>query len=459
MQRTVRTRSVDRGLVRVEPSDNVLVAYASREGTIASDGDGRHSPFTTALLNNLETPGLEINFLFRNVRDEVLASTKREQQPFVYGSLSKQAIYLKEPAGTAQDVAPSSQPVQTDAAQAWSAAQGTTSQAVLESFIRRYSDSFYADLARARLEELKKSQVAVVAPPIPELIQPPLSSTPCGYGHVSASFSSRAPCPLSPEEERLLFPKDIFKECEKCPEMRVVLAGSFMMGAPNLNEGSESEMPQHTATISRNFAVGRFSITFDEWDACVADGGCNNYRPDDRGWGRGRRPVIDVNWDDAKSYVTWLSRKTAKPYRLLSEAEREYVTRAVTTAPCSLGSSISTGQANNDRHPLPVESFQPNPWGLYQVCGNVREWVEDCYHSNYHGAPRDGSAWTSGDCSSHACAAVPGKMVRSTCSRSIATSIKLTRGATPKASASLARSHPERWISPTVSNRVADISV
>jgi uncharacterized caspase-like protein len=165
MQRTVRTRSVDRGLVRVEPSDNVLVAYAAREGTVASDGDGKHSPFTVALLDNLETPGLEINFLFRAVRDEVLAATKREQQPFVYGSLSKQAIYLKAPAGTAQDVAPSNQPVQTDAAQAWSAAQGTTSQTVLESFIRRYGDSFYADLARARLEELKKSQVAVAVPP------------------------------------------------------------------------------------------------------------------------------------------------------------------------------------------------------------------------------------------------------------------------------------------------------
>jgi uncharacterized caspase-like protein len=149
MQRSARYRSIDRGLVRVEPTDNVLVAYAAREGTVASDGDGKHSPFTAALLNNLERPGLEINFLFRNVRDEVLAATKREQQPFVYGSLSRQAIYLKEPPGKAQDVASANQPVQTEAAQAWALTQNATSQTVLEAFIRRYGDSFYGDLARA----------------------------------------------------------------------------------------------------------------------------------------------------------------------------------------------------------------------------------------------------------------------------------------------------------------------
>jgi uncharacterized caspase-like protein len=159
MQRSVRARSVDRGLVRVEPTDNVLVAYAAREGTVASDGDEKHSPFTAALLDNLETPGLEINFLFRAVRDEVLAVTKREQQPFVYGSLSKQAIYLKGLPAKAQDPAPTSLPALSEAAQAWAATQATTSQAVLEDFIRQFSNTPYGSMARARLEELKKSQM------------------------------------------------------------------------------------------------------------------------------------------------------------------------------------------------------------------------------------------------------------------------------------------------------------
>jgi uncharacterized caspase-like protein len=95
MQRSLRTRAVTRVLAPTEPTDNVLVAYAARDGTTANDGEGRNSPFTSALLHNIETPGLEISFLFRNVRDEVMSETKREQQPFVYGSLSKEAIYLK----------------------------------------------------------------------------------------------------------------------------------------------------------------------------------------------------------------------------------------------------------------------------------------------------------------------------------------------------------------------------
>jgi formylglycine-generating enzyme required for sulfatase activity len=125
--------------------------------------------------------------------------------------------------------------------------------------------------------------------------------------------------------------------------------------------------------------------------------------------------VINVSWDDAKAYVEWLSRKTGKTYRLLSEAEREYVTRAGTTTPFWWGTSISTQQANYNgnytygtgatgvsrRQTVLVDSFQPNPWGLYQVHGNVWEWTEDCWHDNYFGAPSDGSAWTSGGCSDH----------------------------------------------------------
>jgi formylglycine-generating enzyme required for sulfatase activity len=206
---------------------------------------------------------------------------------------------------------------------------------------------------------------------------------------------------------------DVFKDCAKCPEMVVVPPGSFEMGSPASEEGRISdEGPRHLVKISNPFAVGRFAVTFDEWDACVADGGCNGYKPTDH-WGRGRQPVINVSWEDAKGYVAWLARKTGKTYRLLSEAEREYVTRAGTTTPFWWGPSMSVTQANGDgRTPyadgptgeyrqktVPVDSFAPNPWGLYQVHGNVYDWVEDCWHNNYAGAPTDGSAWVSGDCS------------------------------------------------------------
>jgi formylglycine-generating enzyme required for sulfatase activity/DNA-binding winged helix-turn-helix (wHTH) protein len=219
---------------------------------------------------------------------------------------------------------------------------------------------------------------------------------------------------LSPERERTLAPKDSFKECDACPDMVVVPAGSFTMGSPANEEGRQSnESPQHAVTVARQFAVGRFALTFDEWDACAADGGCDGYRPADQGWGRGRRPVINVSWNDAKAYLAWLSRKTGRTYRLLSEAEREYVARAGATTPFWWGSSISTSQANYDgtltygggvkdenrQHTLPVDKFEPNPWALYQVHGNVWDWIEDCYHASYSGAPADDSAWTFEDCS------------------------------------------------------------
>ena len=141
---------------------------------------------------------------------------------------------------------------------------------------------------------------------------------------------------------------ELFKDCPECPEMVVVPAGSFTMGSPASEPERSGDETQVRVTIARPFAVGKFAVTFDEWDACVADGGCNGYRPGDQGWGRGKRPVINVNWDDAKAYATWLSRKTGKTYRLLSEAEREYVTRAGTTTPFWWGSSITPKQANYD---------------------------------------------------------------------------------------------------------------
>jgi formylglycine-generating enzyme required for sulfatase activity len=119
------------------------------------------------------------------------------------------------------------------------------------------------------------------------------------------------PQPLSAAEERALRPKDTFKECSNCLEMIVVPTGSFMMGSPASEPGRHpGEGPQHTVTFARQFAVGQFELTFDEWDACVADGGCNGYKPNDRGWGRARRPVINVSWNEAKAYVGWLSKKT-----------------------------------------------------------------------------------------------------------------------------------------------------
>jgi len=160
-----------------------------------------------------------------------------------------------------------------------------------------------------------------------------------------------------------------------------------MMGSPETDtNGYSDERPPHQVTFAKPFAVGKYAITFAEWDACVAAGGCGGYRLEDRGWGRANRPVIDVSWEDAKSYAAWLSTKTGKPYRLLSEAEWEYAARAGSTTRYFWGDEIGRNRANcngcgsqwDNQQTAPTGSFAPNAFGLYDMHGNVWQWVEDC---------------------------------------------------------------------------------
>jgi formylglycine-generating enzyme required for sulfatase activity len=210
---------------------------------------------------------------------------------------------------------------------------------------------------------------------------------------------------LTAAQERALKPRDPpFKECPDCPEMIVIPAGEFMMGSEGRNEG-----PRHKVTIAKPFAVARFDLTFAEWDACAAHGDCD---PDigDNGWGRNQQPVIQVSWDDAQTYVAWLSRVTRKPYRLLTEAEWEYAARAGSTTTYYWGDEFSTGNANctncgspwDDQQTAPIQSFAANAFGLYDMGGNVFQWVQDCWHFSYYEAPEDGSAWATGEyCNRH----------------------------------------------------------
>jgi formylglycine-generating enzyme required for sulfatase activity len=213
---------------------------------------------------------------------------------------------------------------------------------------------------------------------------------------------------LTAEAERARKPGDPpFTECAGCPAMVVVPAGEFTMGSPKEEKGRDADEEQHQVTIARRFAVSCFEITSEEWDACVILGGCTWPAPE-TGWGRGRRPVMNVSWDDAKQYVAWLSTRTGKPYRLLSEAEWEYAARAGKQTAYSWGDEVGKGNANcrgcgsewDDKQTAPVGSFAANAFGLYDMHGNVWEWVEDCWHDNYDGATTDGSPWTAGgDCS------------------------------------------------------------
>jgi formylglycine-generating enzyme required for sulfatase activity len=181
------------------------------------------------------------------------------------------------------------------------------------------------------------------------------------------------------------------------------------MGSP-ADQGYAEERPLHEVTIEEPFAVAKFALTFDEWDACAAQGGCR-WDVNDHSWRRGRRPVIDVSWDDAQTYVKWLSRITGKPYRLLSDAEYEYAARAGGKTKYPWGDDIklnSEAMANCDgcgsqwdgrKQTAPVGSFPANAFGLYDMAGNAFEWTEDCWNRNYQRAPADNSPWAKGDCS------------------------------------------------------------
>jgi len=192
-------------------------------------------------------------------------------------------------------------------------------------------------------------------------------------------------------------PVPTFRDCPDCPEMSVIPPGTFQMGS---TRGDSDERPVHTVTIDKSFAIARHPATFAEWDACVADKGCAHI-PDDGGWGRGRQPVINVSWNDTQEYLRWLSKKTGRVYRLPPESKFEYASRAGSTTEFPWGDTLDGRHLTcadctprGYMRPVPVGSaFPPNAWGLTDTHYNVLEWMDDCYHTSFVGAPADGSAW------------------------------------------------------------------
>jgi len=343
------TRAIGGGLARVEPATpNALIAFAAKVGSTANDGNGEHSPFAAALLKHLDAPGLDVRLAPGEVRDAVMASTSPRQEPFVYDSLGGRTISIVDaPASSSASPATS---VADPAAQAWAAVKDANSIAALEAFIRRFSDSFYADWPRLRIDELKKQQTAEIVPPMPPvvgpLVVPPAAAGPCG-GVSTVPLSSRGAAPLSAAEECALKPKDSFRECANCPELVVVPAASFTMGSPESEKDRRNdEGPQHRVTIGKPFAVGKFHVTVDQFAAFVAETGydagskCRTFEDgkveerSGRSWRNpgfaqsGSHPAVCLSLNDAKAYMDWLARKTGKTYRLLTEAEWEYAARA-----------------------------------------------------------------------------------------------------------------------------------
>ena len=479
MQRAGATRSVGRGLARVEPSGETLVAYAAKEGTVAADGSGRNSPYSEALLAHLEEPGLEVGLMFRKVRDAVLASTGGRQEPFTYGSLSSRGAYLgpRPASGLTTPVAAGSgksgsaserlaaeqlaakRLAEEKELEFWKSVKDSDDPADIQAYRDRYPGGTYEVLARNRLTRLETPRQERERPPditfsinwddaryrwakernTKEAYREYLTEYPSGR---HAGEARRRLKGLSVVVGRR------FRDCAECPELVVVAAGSYEMGSPLWEEGrNDNEGPVHRVEIGEPFAVGVYEVTVGEFGRFVEETGhsaeeCGIWGDTWKvvpGWSwrrpgfdqSERHPVVCVNWEDAQAFARWLSSKTGKGYRLLSESEWEYVARGGTQTPWYWGGS-EVGQCQHGngadealkrrfgetftmstfKEPLascddghahgtsPGGTYKTNGIGLYDVIGNVWEWVEDCWHNGYKGAPSDGSAWiTGGDCS------------------------------------------------------------
>ena len=447
-----------KGFVPVGQQSGVLVAFAAEPGKTASDTGAGSGPYAAALAAELVKPGQNDLLMFHRVRVAVMDKTNGDQVPWTEDGIQRRERVLF--GGENKPASSTPVPEVTEAAREW-ARVDKASVAELETFVRRHAKSPEADYAKARIDALRPQQVAVAAPP---KVPAPAPSKPAQPAAAIKPPPLPALCvgvePVVGNERRCLKPgsgkTEWFKDCPTCSDMVVVPAGRFTMGSPKDEpERFENETEDLlSVAIGKPFAVGRFAVTRREFAAFVAstghksDGGCSVYKPArpqssgsplgtewkqlaDASWRSvgfsqtDRHPVVCVDWNDAKAYVAWLSSTTGKSYRLLSESEREYVARAGTTTPFWWGSSITPALANYNgtaepylgggskgewrKATVPVDSFPANPWGLFNVHGNVLEWVEDCWNEKNAGNPGNGSARTSGDWD---CAAHPARVLR-----------------------------------------------
>ena len=283
----------------------------------------------------------------------------------------------------------------------WQSIMNSTNPAEFEAYLSQFPNGVFRTLAQARLAALRSAVAASQAAGGPRVAETGARSSGARVPRARVSGGEAPAFGTHPPEADRRAPGTVFRDCPTCPEMVVVPAGRFQMGCVSGRDCQYDERPVHEVQVP-SFALGVYEVTFEEYERFA--GATGRDRPNDGGWGRGGRPVINVSWENAQAYATWLSDETGEDYRLPSDSEWEYAARAGTTTQYSWGQDIGRNRANcgdcgsrwDGDETAPAGSFAPNAWGLHDMHGNVLEWVEDCWHENYARAPRDGSAWTSG---------------------------------------------------------------
>lgn len=305
----------------------------------------------------------------------------------------------------------------------WESIKDSNHAADYEAYLQSYPNGRFAPLARARVQRLKaqapspqaappKADAPADKPPAERAAKPSVPSVPKAPAErprtetAKPSPDTATPPPKAAEAP----PKDKpmppvasgeIRDCPQCPVLVPVKSGAFTMGSAS---DDPSERPPHRVAINEPFAIGKYEITVEQWDACAQAGACPRISADAS---RSRTsPVRDVSWDDAQLFVQWLSKTSGKNYRLPTEAEWEYAMRGGTSSRYWWGDQMQTGKANCKEcgepwqrdAPVSVGSFAPNPYGLHDMNGSVWEWVSDCWHNSYKGAPADARSWDESNC-------------------------------------------------------------
>ncbi|TFW07524.1 formylglycine-generating enzyme family protein [Oxalobacteraceae bacterium OM1] len=290
----------------------------------------------------------------------------------------------------------------------WESIKDSNQPGDYEAYLQQYPNGRFAALAKSRIARLRANapQQAPAAPPAteaPKSAPPVKRAAPAEKPAPRKTPSPEPAVPPAAQEQTAPLPapataKGELRDCDQCPVMVSVPAGSFTMGS---NSSDPSEKPAHAVAVRKPFAIGKYEVTADQWKACVAAQACTA-----AGTETGNAPIRDVSWDDAQAYVKWLSKTTGHAYRLPTEAEWEYAARGGSATRYWWGEQMQKGKANckdcgnpwKDAAPTPVGSFAPNGYGLHDVNGSVWEWVQDCWHNNFKGAPADGHAWEESNC-------------------------------------------------------------
>jgi formylglycine-generating enzyme required for sulfatase activity len=422
--------------------EQTLVAYATAAGAFAADG-ARHGMFTAALLREMmRAPDRQFEEIIERAGLAVRQATGGRQTPWISSAASPlfrwttaarlDALALPglvpdvpEPvlALNSRGVLPKDSAEQVELS-FWESIKDSTHISDYEAYLQAYPNGRFVGLAKARIERLRTAAPKTTTPP-----EQPAAKTPPAEPAAKPAPTPKvqeqarpAPAPKPPAEKPADRPPEQARpaapapklekqsgtqavsevqDCPTCPVLIAVPRGAFTMGS---NSGDPSEKPAHQVSISTPFAIGKYEVTVEQWNACVAAGACQPVSSASDG--AKNMPVRDVSWDDTQQFVKWLSKVSGKPYRLPTEAEWEYAARGGSTTRFWWGEQMRTGAANckdcgepwNKDGPAPVGSFAANPYGLYDMNGSVWEWVGDCWHNTFKGAPSDSAVWDDANC-------------------------------------------------------------